>query len=49
MVRFPHKDASIRRAVAEVYRRVPGRLVSVEDTVPGDPYVITFVRASDGE
>ncbi len=49
MVQLPHKDASIRRVVADVYRRVPGRLVSVEDAVPGDPYVITFVRASDGE
>jgi hypothetical protein len=48
MVDVPHKDASIRRVVAEVYQRVPGRLVAVEDCAPEDPYVITFVRASDG-
>jgi hypothetical protein len=49
MEQLAHKDRSIQRVVAEVYQRVPGRLVSVDDTTPEDPFVITFVRASDGE
>lgn len=49
MLQISHKDTSIRRVVAEVRQRVPGRLISVEDTAPEDPFIITFVPASDGE
>jgi hypothetical protein len=49
MANVAHKHDSIQRLVADVYKRVPSRLVSVEDGAPDDPYVITFVRSSDGE
>ena len=49
MVDVSHKHASIQQLVAEVYQRVPGRLVCVDDTAADDPCVITFVRRSDGE
>jgi hypothetical protein len=48
MMPLPHKHASNQGVVAGVYRRVRGRLVSVEDTAPEDPFVITFVRTRDG-
>jgi hypothetical protein len=49
MAEVLHKHSSIQRLVTDVYQRVPRRLVSVEDAAPDDPYVITFVRSSDGQ
>ena len=49
MTLLDQKHPSVRRLVEQVYHHVPRRLVAVEDFAPGDPHLITFVRAGTGE